>query len=274
MEQLFRIGEVARLFNISQETLRHYEKLGILIPEHVEKNSGFRYYSTRQFEVINTIKYLRALDMPLDEIAGFLKNRDVGVIREKLEKHREMISEKKHELEIIEKKIGNRLKMLDSALSSRLDRIEQESAEPIRMVRMRDALRIKSYLDLEKPIRALEPTGKKTAVFLGKVGVGISPEHLTENEFSVYDYVFLILEDEEDFPGQTVKLPAHRCISVRFRGSHERAPEQYRRLNEYMAEHSLEPTSHSREITLIDEGLTSDREKFVTEIKIPVRKKQ
>lgn len=67
-------------------------------------------------------------------------------------------------------------------------------------------------------------------------------------------------------------MPAERCLSVVFRGSHESAPEQYVRLNEYMAEHELEPTDHSRGITLIDEGLTSDRGKFVTEIKIPVKR--
>lgn len=58
-ERLFRIGEVSRLFGVSVETLRHYEKLGMLIPEHVEGKSGYRYYGTRQFEALNTIKYLR-----------------------------------------------------------------------------------------------------------------------------------------------------------------------------------------------------------------------
>ncbi|MEI3190543.1 MAG: MerR family transcriptional regulator [Lachnospiraceae bacterium] len=41
-------------------TLRHYEKAGLLCPEHTDQETGYRYYSVRQFEVLNTIRYLRA----------------------------------------------------------------------------------------------------------------------------------------------------------------------------------------------------------------------
>lgn len=271
MERLFRIGEVSRLFSVSAETLRHYEKMGILTPERVEEQSGFRYYGTRQFEVLNTIKYLRMLDMPLEEIAGFLKNRDVDVIREKLEKQRKLIHEKRRELEIIEKKIDNRLEILDNAEAEGLNKISIVKTKPFRIVRMFDSVRLNNHLDLEGPIRALDSADKKTVVFLGKVGVGISPEHLLAGEYSVYDSVFLLLDDEEDFAGETEAVPAERCVSVRFRGSHESAPEQYERLNAYMREHRLAPVGHSREVTLIDEGLTSNHDKFVTEIKIPIK---
>lgn len=83
-EQLFSIGEVARLFHMSVSSLRHYESLGLLSPEYINPDSGYRYYSTRQFEVLNTLRYLRALDMPLPEIADFLQNRDVETIEQKL----------------------------------------------------------------------------------------------------------------------------------------------------------------------------------------------
>ena len=39
----------------------------------------------------------------------------------------------------------------------------------------------------------------------------------------------------------------------------------------YIGEHGLEVAGFSREIALIDEGLTSDPERFVTEISVPVR---
>ncbi len=274
MGRLFRIGEVSRLFSISAETLRHYEKMGILVPERIDESSGFRYYGTRQFEVLNTVKYLRMLDMPLEEIAGFLKNRDVGVIKEKLKKQKKIISEKRHELEIIEKKIDNRLEILKTAESGDLNKIKTVRTKPFRIVRMMDSVRLKNYLDLEGPIRALDSADKKTVVFLGKVGVGISPEHLLAGEYSVYDSVFLLLDDEEEFAGEIESVPAERCVSVKFKGSHESAPEQYDRLNAYMREHNLVPAGHSREVTLVDEGLTSDPDKFVTEIKIPVKKEQ
>lgn len=84
MDQLFSIGDVAKLFHLSVSSLRHYEALGLLTPERVDPNTGYRSYSIRQFEVLNTIRYLRALDMPLEEIADFLRDRDVERIEEKL----------------------------------------------------------------------------------------------------------------------------------------------------------------------------------------------
>ncbi len=46
---------------------------------------------------------------------------------------------------------------------------------------------------------------------------------------------------------------------------------QYARLLAYTEAHGLAPAGFSREITMIDYGLTNDPEKFVTEITIPVR---
>lgn len=60
-------------------------------------------------------------------------------------------------------------------------------------------------------------------------------------------------------------------MRVRFRGSHLQSPEQYARLLAYTEAHGLTPVGFSREITLVDYGLTSDPEKFVAEITIPVR---
>ena len=90
-EQLFSIGEVAKLFHMSVSSLRHYESLGLLSPEYINPDSGYRYYSTRQFEVLNTLRYLRALDMPLPEIADFLQNRDVETIEQKLRQQKAVV---------------------------------------------------------------------------------------------------------------------------------------------------------------------------------------
>ena len=46
------------------------------------------------FEVLNTIRYLRALDMPLTEIEDFLKNRDISKIEEKLVQQKKIVLEK------------------------------------------------------------------------------------------------------------------------------------------------------------------------------------
>ncbi len=271
MENLFSIGDVAKLFHLSVSSLRHYEDVGLLSPEYVDKATGYRYYGPRQFEALNTIRYLRVLDMPLSEIADFLQNKDVERIEAKLRQQKEAGVQKQRELRRIERKIDNRLRQLCDARNSELDTIRLLPCPSCRIVWMGDRLKIRDFFDMETPIRKLEGAQAEALVFLGKVGVGISGEHLRSGRFEEYDGIFLVLDEEDHFDGEVVRLPETVCVSVRFRGSHMEAPAQYRRLMAYIRRRSLEVSSFSREITMIDYGITNDPGKFVTEINIPVK---
>ena len=123
------------------------------------------------------MRYLRMLDMPLGSIGDFLKNRDIEVIEQKLRRQKEEILEKQRELAVIERKINSRLRMISDARSSPLDVIEVKTLPPCRLVWVEKPLSIDDSLDMELPIRRLD-SAQDTAVFLGKVGVGISRENL------------------------------------------------------------------------------------------------
>ena len=100
--------------------------------------------------------------------------------------------------------------------------------------------------------------------------MGISRARLEEGTYTEYDRVFLLLDQEDVYQGKEEALPPERCLTVRFRGSHREAEGYYRRLMEYIRRERLEILGPSKEITMIDDGMTSDTEKFVTEIQIPV----
>lgn len=269
--KLFSIGDVAKLFHLSVSSLRHYEAAGLLQPEWVDPQTGYRYYSTRQFEVLNTIRYLRALDMPLSEIADFLRDRDVGRMEEKLRLQRETVIRKQQELRRIERKIENRLQQLHTAQTCPLDTVELVEAAACRIVWMESSMKIEGYLDMETWIRKLDSSDVEAVVFLGKVGVSLSGEHLRQGRYTPYDGIFLVLDEEDNYNGEVQQLPQALCVRIRFRGSHAQAPEQYEKLTAYIAAHQMEVAGFSREITMIDYWLTNDLQKFVTEISIPVR---
>lgn len=268
--ELFQIGEVAKMFHLSVGSLRHYEKIGLLQPEYIDAETGYRYYSTRQFECLNTIRYLRVLDMPLAQIADFLKNRDVAKMKEMLCQQREAVIRKQKDLQIIERKINNRLQQLESALCSDLDVVRIVLAQKRRIAWIRNDISISSYLDLETSIRQLEDQQSEALVFLGKVGVGIAREKLQQKQYDSYDMVFLLLDKEDSYQGSVTELPEETCVSIRFCGSHREAPIYYRKLDRFITEHKLAITGFSKEITMIDYGLTNDTDQFVTEIQIPV----
>ena len=132
-KNLFPIGEVSKLFHISVSSLRHYERIGLLTPAYISPDSGYRYYNTEQFEVLNTIRYLRVLDMPLSEIEDFLKNRDIDCIEEKLRQQKETVLKKQQELERIQQKIDNRLNWLLDAQNTPLNTASLVQLPPCRV---------------------------------------------------------------------------------------------------------------------------------------------
>lgn len=56
MKGKFLIGELARIFNISADTLRHYDRIGLFQPDPNEKNK-YRYYSIGKFFLLSRILF-------------------------------------------------------------------------------------------------------------------------------------------------------------------------------------------------------------------------
>lgn len=269
-KDLYQIGEVARLFHLSISLLRHYDKTGLVTPEYTDPDTGYRYYSLRQFECLNTIRYLRALDMPLEEIADFLHNRDTGRIQELLSKQLVQVHKKQQELAVIEHQIKNRLNQIQGALSAHPGEIFLEKKAPLKLACMKKQLNPENYLDLEYSIREMEQGNSPASIFLGKVGVGLFYESLKAHRFKPYDFVFIILEEDDPIKGQVIHIPEITWAIVRFHGSHEQAPGFYEKLLSYFKDEGLAPESFALEMTLIDYGLTHDQSQFITEIQIPL----
>lgn len=267
---LFQIGDAARLFHLSVSILRHYERIGLVKPEYTDPETGYRYYSVRQFERLNTIRYLRALDTPLESISDFFQNRNIERIQEILCAQKEAVINKQRELAAVERKIDNRLRQLRDASSSELDVIKTAEIPPCRAVQISGRLTVKSYLDMEIPIRKLEREQKDALVFLGKVGLGISREHLLCRELDSYDTIFLLLDGDDNYDGEVYEIPQEKCVSIRFCGSHEQARPRYEKLLNFIDSGGMKISGNSYEITMIDYGFTNDESKFVTEIRIPI----
>ena len=270
-QNLFSIGEVAQMFHLSVGSLRHYEKAGLLQPEYINPESGYRYYSTRQFEVLTTIRFLRILDMPLEQIRDFLNNREISKMQHMLQNQKETILRKKKELELMERKIDQQLALIEDAIHSDLGRISVKHMPEKRVAWLKNTVSPKSYFDLETSIRELENGQNGAGVWLGKIGVGIALSRLQEHAFSTYDMVFLTLDLDEPYTGTTEIWPACDCACLRFCGSHKDAPEQYEKLLSWITENRMVPSGFSRETTLIDDGITRDPDRFVTELQIPVK---
>jgi DNA-binding transcriptional MerR regulator len=71
-----RSGELARLAGVSTDTLRHYERKGLLSPRR--SRNGYREYSAQMLERVRLIRRAISVGFTIDELAAFLKARDRG----------------------------------------------------------------------------------------------------------------------------------------------------------------------------------------------------
>ena len=68
MKDKFSIGEVSEIFNISIHSLRHYHKIGLIVPSTINEETGYRHYTFDQFQYISRFKYLRSIGLSLEQI--------------------------------------------------------------------------------------------------------------------------------------------------------------------------------------------------------------
>jgi DNA-binding transcriptional MerR regulator len=73
----FRSGELAQLAGVSTDTLRHYERKGVLVAPR-RSNNGYRVYPAEALDRIRLVRRSLAVGFTLDELARILKQRDGG----------------------------------------------------------------------------------------------------------------------------------------------------------------------------------------------------
>lgn len=71
----YRIGDVTRLLGLSADTLRYYERIGLL-PRVQRSPSGIRYYTERDLSRLRFIRRAQRMHFTLAEIGELLKMRE------------------------------------------------------------------------------------------------------------------------------------------------------------------------------------------------------
>lgn len=70
---MWRIGHLARMVGVSERTLRHYDKIGLLVPATVDRATGYRWYGVAELSRLERIRGLQRLGLPLRQIAELLE---------------------------------------------------------------------------------------------------------------------------------------------------------------------------------------------------------
>jgi DNA-binding transcriptional MerR regulator len=115
---VFRIGEFSQIARVSGRLLRYYDSIGLLRPQRIDPETGYRYYSAGQLERLNRILALKELGLSLDQVARMLDDKISAA------EIRGMLALKKAELERSLAEEAARLRHIES----RLTQIEQQGS--------------------------------------------------------------------------------------------------------------------------------------------------
>ena len=132
---MYKIGELSRLCRIPVKTLRYYDSEGLLIPDEIDRFTGYRYYSASKLADCNRIISLKELGFSLEEIKKYLHtNKDENLLALIDNKCAELV-EKRNEISLQLKKL-NHIKA--SLSTSTMFHIAIRSGDAIRVAFKRD----------------------------------------------------------------------------------------------------------------------------------------
>lgn len=112
----FMIGKVASLYDISVQTLRHYDKIGLFQPSVTNPETGYRYYTVTQLQTLELILFLRRLGLSLAEIQAAVSALDEGgSLQEVLLMQDRALEQRVRELERMRGQIQGLLKLPETS---------------------------------------------------------------------------------------------------------------------------------------------------------------
>ena len=105
MKKYFSVGEAAKAVHTTSETLRHYDRIGLVKPAKKDEWTNYRYYTEQDIVRLHTVRALQLMDLPLQEIKKVLEYDDLEKIVEFLDGAEKKADEKIAALQYSKSKI-------------------------------------------------------------------------------------------------------------------------------------------------------------------------
>ena len=274
MKEYYRINEIAKLYSISTDSLRYYEKLGLLKPKREE--NGYRLYSLSDIYKITVIRDLRALDFSMDQIKDYLSHQSVEHTARMFLEEMEQIKEKLLYLQNAELSIKKRIEKFESLSHVNCGEISLKELPERRCIQL--SVEMTRDEEADFAIKKLHRRYESMLPALGEQAMGLVckedtvDEAVSKNGYVTYSSVFFILEDDAE--KYDFVLPSGKYLSVFYKGSYKETPKKIQELEKIMKERDLRPETSFLELIHIDNRFTKLPGEWLTEIQIKVENRE
>ncbi|HPO50518.1 MAG TPA: MerR family transcriptional regulator [Spirochaetota bacterium] len=268
---MLRIGEFSKLCRVTIKCLRYYDEVGLLKPELINSENGYRFYSNNQLVKMGLIVELKELGFTIEEILFITgKNITPSHFKELLERKRTEVSDiikaennKLNKINIYIKEISEEKFMFDVKLKE-LPEVIVASTRTI----------IKNYDDLFKVVPAMGEKMKKHGAVCSKPEYCFNIYHdgeYKENDIDVEicEAVEKKLADKDGVIYKKISL-VKTAACLYHKGPYKTLGKSYGILLEWIEKNGYKISQNPRE-SYIDGCWNKDSEEdWLTEIQIPV----
>lgn len=269
------IGKVASLYDISVQTLRHYDKIGLFRPDLINEETGYRYYTIPRLQTLELILFLRRLDLSLSEIHEAVEMLEQGgSLQEVLSAQNKALERKIEALEGLRSQIQGLLHMPEIAETPLGQVCIREFAPPRHLI-YREITPLPMHRDNFPAIlmeHRKELLGAMPAIQTEySFGATVSRSRLQETGVVSYSGIFLDpgLYGGKD-PKQAMELPTGFYGIIRF-DRHEMQPETaYGMLTDFLERHSFRSEDMILELGLDPSFSSISKISRLTELQVQI----
>lgn len=270
MKDYYKINEISKLYGIGIDSLRYYEKIGVLVPRR--DTNGYRLYGLKDLYKLNIIRDLRQLDFTMQQIKDYLDYQSVENTLYLLHKEKDLVSEQLSSLQTKQRIIQERINVLTTAMQITTGEFLIKSF-PERPCLHLDT-RITRDEEMDFAIKKLHKKHESKIRDFGNqlFGASLSVEDLYKGEKDIFNSVFFILDYDD--PEYDFVLPAGEYLSLYYRGDYRQSSDRIFDVLNYAKEKGYQLLGDPFEIYEIDNRDTINNEEFLTEIQVRIMVKK
>ncbi|MDR1530864.1 MAG: MerR family transcriptional regulator [Clostridiales bacterium] len=264
--KLFSISEAASMARVTRAALLHYDKLGLLPPQARGENN-YRYYTDEQISLVNFVRTLQQLEMPLRDIRKIEKMRTPEIMLALLSKQLAHIAGDIEKLRRAEKLLLTLKNTIEEAVAVDENKIEAHwaKAERIFLGPQNDYSNGRTLnhalLDFYRYCKR-----RDSSIDLNYSAWGVySEERIKRGDWVWPDKFYLNMPDGPD------EKPAGLYITGYDRGNYGRSDALYKRLTAFIKEHGYEICGPTYETYPLNEISVCDPNNYLMRISITVR---
>ncbi len=266
--KLLTIGQFAAMHGINKKTLMWYDEIGLFQPATINPENGYRYYNYHQSPILETILLMRELDVSINQIQEFMKNRSAASFEKLLDKKIADVGQRITHLRAIQKTLFKQKQNMVTLLTMDLSEISIVEKEERCLV----TVEINRTTSFEKEVEMI--TAETEKYQLGRLhdasyGSMISVASLQKGNFDDYSKLFIEIPYLPPKDGLHIQ-PGGKYLRAFHKGNWDEIPSRYETIFDYAQKQGLILSGFSYEMG-INENVIDRSEDYIVQIEIPVK---